>query len=117
MTREEAVKWLKDMPRKYFHGGDEQFDELRKEAVDMAIEALEQPEQQWIPCSERLPKTKSWRTYFIVTTKTGFTTAAEWENTTIRGKEVSRWIWYDKICPFDVIAWMPLPAPMKGEKE
>ena len=73
--------------------------------------------QQWIPCSERLPKTKSWRTYFIVTTKTGFTTAAEWENTTIRGKEVSRWIWYDKICPFDVIAWMPLPPPMKGEKE
>lgn len=41
MTREEAVKWLKAIEKKYIHGGDEEFDRLRKEALQMAIEALE----------------------------------------------------------------------------
>lgn len=41
MTKEEAVKWIKAIEKKYIHGGDEGFDELRKEALHMAIEALE----------------------------------------------------------------------------
>lgn len=40
MTREEAVKWLKAIEKKYIHGGDEDFDRLRKEALQMAIKAL-----------------------------------------------------------------------------
>lgn len=61
MTREGAVRWLKDMPRKYFHGGDERFDELRKEAIDVAIEALETDVPdikvgEWISTSKKLPE-------------------------------------------------------------
>ena len=41
MTREEAAKWLMRIKEKYIHGGDEAFDARRREALDMATEALE----------------------------------------------------------------------------
>lgn len=41
MTREEAIRWLEDIEDKYIHGGDEGFDESRKEAIHMAIKSLE----------------------------------------------------------------------------
>lgn len=40
MTREEAIKWLNRIKDKYIHGGDDDFDAKRKQALDMAIEAL-----------------------------------------------------------------------------
>ena len=40
MTREEAIRWLNQIKRRYIFGGDEGFDAGRKEAIDMAIEAL-----------------------------------------------------------------------------
>lgn len=40
MTREEATEWLIQTKDKYIHDGDEQFDAKRKEALNMAIEAL-----------------------------------------------------------------------------
>lgn len=45
MTNEEAIKWLIAIKDKYIHGGDEAFDERRKEALDMAIKALEDRQQ------------------------------------------------------------------------
>lgn len=48
MTRNEAVKWLERIEERYIHGGDEAFDEARKEALDMAIEALERKHGEWI---------------------------------------------------------------------
>lgn len=41
MTEEKAIKWLKAIEKKYIHGGDEGFDEARREAIGMAIAALE----------------------------------------------------------------------------
>ena len=41
MDNKEAIEWLKAIEEKYIHGGDERFDELRKEALDRAIKALE----------------------------------------------------------------------------
>lgn len=41
MTRDEAIKWLQGIEERYFHGGDEAYDKRRREAVRMAIEALE----------------------------------------------------------------------------
>ena len=85
-----------------------------------------QPEQRWIPCSERLPKTDNWRTEYIVTYDRGYkedaelkTTCMSWENTIVRGKPVSRWIWHDRLSPWKVVAWMPLPKPyeMEGDAE
>lgn len=41
MTREEAIKWLNQIKDKYIHGGDEAFDNARKEALLMAIKDLD----------------------------------------------------------------------------
>ena len=42
MNREEATQWLEQIKNFLIYGGDEKFDERRKEAIDMAIQALEQ---------------------------------------------------------------------------
>ena len=75
-----------------------------EEAVDMATEALkagtEMSLPKWIPCSEKLPEDDG---YYLVSLGGG-------------DIEVE---WYDKTGwgYFDVIAWMPLPDPWKGESE
>ena len=40
MTNEEAIRWLEQIKVKYIVGGDEGFDECRREALDIAIEAI-----------------------------------------------------------------------------
>ena len=60
MTREEAVKWLQGIEERYFNGGDEAYDKKRREAVRMAIEALERQQGKWLldgRCSECLVAT------------------------------------------------------------
>jgi hypothetical protein len=37
--------------------------------------------------------------------------AAEWVNTTVRGKPVSRWEWMNKICPWEPVYWSKMPTP------
>ena len=69
-----------------------------------------QPEQRWIPCSERLPEGGR---VVLVTEKGGFIRHCEYANycdfqefqTVEEGLTVH-----------DVIAWMPLPKPYKGEE-
>lgn len=46
MTNEQAIEWLIAIKEKYIHGGDEVFDERRKEALDMAIKSLEEKRPQ-----------------------------------------------------------------------
>ena len=41
MSNEEVIYWLKQIKEKYIHGGDESFDEKRKQAIDIAIEYLQ----------------------------------------------------------------------------
>lgn len=48
MKRKEAIKWLQGIEERYFHGGDEAYDKRRREAVRMAIEALERKHGEWI---------------------------------------------------------------------
>ena len=40
MTSEEAREWLRSIKDNYIHGGDEAFDDARREALSMADEAL-----------------------------------------------------------------------------
>lgn len=41
MTRQEAIEWIENIKKKYIHSGDEAFDEARRKALDIAIEALQ----------------------------------------------------------------------------
>ena len=41
MSNTEAIRWLIAIEDKYIHGGDEEFDEKRKQAIKTAISALE----------------------------------------------------------------------------
>ena len=45
MTREEAVEWLEAIEEKYIHSGDESFDNKRRQAIHLAIRALEREQQ------------------------------------------------------------------------
>lgn len=62
--------------------------------------------QDWIPCSERLPKSHG---YYICTCKDGSkykrTTVVKWSNGWQLTGSRSYWV---------VVAWMPLPEPWKG---
>ena len=40
MSYAEAAEWLEKIKEKYIHGGDEEYDRCRKEALDVAINAL-----------------------------------------------------------------------------
>lgn len=70
------------------------------------------PQQtSWIPCSERLPKTRG---VYLVTTK--------WESSFSSEvyTEIDIAVYRDKLKEWsnpDVIAWMPLPEPYKAESE
>ena len=75
-----------------------------------------QPEQPWIPCSERFPEQCEW---YIITLNTGNVAFGYWS-------DLHGWIKYDdhivvqevKPEPFEwVLAWAPLPKPWGGEKE
>jgi len=82
-----------------------------------------QPEQQWIPCSERLPDEKD----AGILKKLGIEKMSEDVLATvdIKGERMTvtactydgEWIWDMKYTfpDFKVVAWMPLPKPYKGE--
>lgn len=41
MDYKEAIEWLKAIKEKYIHGGDDEFDRKRKQAIETAIECLQ----------------------------------------------------------------------------
>lgn len=51
MDRKTAIDWLKSI-RRGVHGGDEEYDRRRKEALDMAIEALKAQESRVMKFNE-----------------------------------------------------------------
>ena len=104
-------------------------DKTRKEWTEEIIKALPtvQPEPQWIPCEERMPeKTPLWKTVGYLATvtcdswKESQTMYVKWETTTVRGKEVSRWTFDNRLFPSEwrVVAWMTMPEAYKegGER-
>lgn len=147
MTREEAIfelikyrRRLEEDPTIIFARGS--FD---AEPFDMAVEALEreisrlpsaQPEQKWIPCSERLPedikpvivtwKNTDPKSYYQYIVGKHFIGTAHYKN--------GKWFWYSSVTEdllaeygkcdseefdeaIEVVAWMPLPEPYReGEQ-
>lgn len=53
MTEKDAIQWLRAIKDKYIHGGDENMDEKRTEALDLAIAALER--DRWHNADEPIP--------------------------------------------------------------
>lgn len=41
MGNAEVIYWLQQIKEKYIHGGDESFDEKRKQSIDIAVEHLQ----------------------------------------------------------------------------
>jgi hypothetical protein len=100
MTKEEAIRILKNfslcgMYHQLIHMNDKD-----SEAISMAIKALEQPEPQWIPCSERMPEYYDW--YLVSNKETSW--VALWQDGVFLS--VSGYLEFS-----DIIAWMPLPEP------
>ena len=84
-----------------------------------------EPEQQWIPCSERLPKEKD----AGILKKLGTEKRSEYVLATVevKGERMTvtactydgKWDWNMKYAfpDFKIIAWMPLPDPWIGEED
>ena len=77
------------------------------EALNMAIEALQEPERKWIPVSERLPK--EYETVIGVTDLNYYCIAVYCKQYGFRSMDVG--------VESDIIAWQPLPEPYKGGKD
>ena len=112
MTREEAKREMLFAKRNVMAGS------WIDKAYDVAIKALEQPEQQWIPCSERLPE-KTEKSYWVCL-ESGGQCQCRWTNNMygLGSNEWSKWGWHimDKPQYATVIAWRELPEPYKGEE-
>lgn len=81
------------------------------------IEALPSA-SQWIPCSERMPDGAFG--CLVTVWDTNPVTMDEFENILpyFVGWDGEQWNDADgEQCPFEVIAWMPLPEPYKGETD
>lgn len=88
-----------------------------------------QSEQQWVPCSERLPEEREWigtkrfgttisdEVYVTFEAPDGqrFTDHISFQNGKLSASDAERMrVWYKGAKP---VAWMPLPEPWKGEED
>ena len=120
MTVDEAIICLSDMKIKVAIPKAAVQARLNNDALDMAIEALRCSEipNNWIPCSERLPEAP----YGCLVTvwDTDPITMDEFENILpyFVGWDGEQWNDGEgEQCPFEVIAWMPLPEPARLEND
>lgn len=98
MTKKEAQLALANLKR-YMSGGGS-VDKGTNRAIDMAIEALSQPEPHWIPCSERLPEVK----------QKVLVQYADESMATKRCNDAGHLAWFYS----NAVAWIPAPEPYKG---
>ena len=87
--------------------------------ADFTIDAQPtiEAEPQWIPCSERLPEEPFG--CLVTVWDTDPVTMDEFENILpyFVGWDGEQWNdAYGEQCPFEVLAWMPLPEPYRGEE-
>ena len=85
--------------------------------LDMLSKLPSVQEQRWIPVSEGLPEKPFG--CLVTVWDTEPMTGEEFENLLpyFVGWDGEQWNDADgEQCPFEVVAWMPLPEPYKGEK-
>ena len=118
MTREEAIKIIKECKEKGFKHTFYTVNEYYT-ALDMAIKALEQ-EARWIPVSERLPEDE----YVLISKIPTKISGSKWSvaiairTADPRSRKIQ---WRDSgfgvIQDDKVLAWMPLPKPYQEGKQ
>ena len=79
----------------------------------LAMPSVTPQEPRWIPVSERLPEERG---FYIVTEKVFSLNHKGRYNTMVEQVEYSNGKW-QRASFFEVVAWMPLPKPYKGESE
>lgn len=131
MTREEALTEIKERVHVAEYVNSSYVDCVDIEALRMAIKALEQPEQRWIPCSKRLPskeERKEWidknldgigYLYPCLVARYSSINPDRMKNNPYVAKH-----YFDgedfvncgeEVCSEYVLAWMPLPEPYREE--
>lgn len=113
ISRQDAIKAIEDLPNCY-NGFSDTYDKA------CIIETLEEvpSAQQWISCSERLPKAPFG--CLVTVWDTNPITMDNFENILpyFVGWDGEQWNDADgDQCPFEVIAWLPLPKAYEGETE
>ena len=123
ISREDAIRWVKTECNPYGKPT------LDFESGKKVIEHLEQmpsaqPEQRWIPCSERLPEEKD----AGILKKLGTSKRSEYVLATVevKGERMTvtactydgEWDWNMKYAfpDYKIIAWMPFPEPYREER-
>lgn len=97
ISRQAAIDALKEVSEHYTDKGREWHPHV--DFMVQAIEELPTAEPEWIPVTERLPKENG---DYLVTGRQGAVNKRKYED----GRWYGNWA---------VVAWMPLPAPWKGE--
>ena len=133
MTREEAIDILKRIVNTSNELTHPVILNTEMEAINVAIEALQAQvtlddvstayengykqgkfeAQQWVPCSERLPKDDDWQIVTILDERGD--TPYRYSDFGWYLNRAECWI-IDAEQRTDVIAWIPLPSPYKGDK-
>ena len=110
MTNEEAKIALANLKR-YMSGGGV-IDKETNMAIDMAIDALGKLEPHWIPVTERLPEIGEYVLCMIRQKYRGQFHVCHYVD---KDKYITHpyFDWRHNGFP-DVVAWMPLPEPIKG---
>lgn len=123
MTKKEALKIIKErLIVDYSKLNEKEIQEL-DDALDMAIDALKNSDNNWIPVTEKLPDLHeevykgipAWdyvSDEYLITTLYSDGPHVEVGH---YSKDSAGWEWPDGGSVEDVIAWKPLPNPYKGE--
>lgn len=122
ISRKEAIKELEELNVISFYELNEHSREAYREMKQMLKELPPtQPEQKWIPCSERLPEEEE---YVLISKKPTKISGSKWSvDIAIRtsdprsGKIQWRDSGFGVIQDDKVLAWMPLPEPYSERRE
>ena len=112
MANEEAIAILEE-ESEFLYGEDKPHN---RTAFDMAIKALSENKENWIPVTKRLPEDPY--ACLVTVWDANILTQEEFENVLPYPVGYDGETWNDgdgNICPFEVIAWKPFPTPYKAE--
>lgn len=127
-----TMQWLKSIKEKYIHGGDDGYDDKRRQALDESIRVMGLlangvTVQRWIPVAERLPEEDG--EYLVWFGRNVFESYAEVRYFAKDGEAVDKydlrheknvWYYYDSewgyVACRNVTHWMPLPEPPKEDE-